>query len=416
MQAQSSPPTNMILKLGLVGLFVAASMGKFVNAYTEEMVPIASPFEYLAQNGRIVAVAILGAVTLLGFSAGSQVQKPQFNLACRALLAIQAVIIAKYVFSGVFGFLGLAITVYSCLWSIYYFVFPALFGVGSRAIPKITELMLFVAAIFLVCNLYLLRASPDGASACEGRFHGMVSNPQLFALCNSMSFAAFAYFLFDIRQARWKRFLALFCMVAGAYLAYLSGSRMGILVALVCLLPFIKIGTAFVFGMGAFTVWALDLNLGSFFGESEAFNRITRTNDTRTMIWQSQWTAFMTYPVFGAPFTTDRLRFAENSWLALLAATGIAGFVPAVLFLLGIVQVTTAVWEQAKRTLTRQISLEARFLLGSVFGLFVGSAFEAFLLGTLTMPLLMSYLILYASDAYLSERSVAPNRPSQAFR
>lgn len=415
-QAAPSPPLYKLLKLGVIGLFIVASMGKFVNAYTEEVIPIASPFETLANNGRLLAVAILCAVTFLGLGVDKQVPKPQFNLACKALLAIQAVIVAKYVFSGVFGFLGLAITVYACLWVVYYFVFPAILGTGVRAIPKIAELMLYIAFVFLICNLYLLRASPAGASACEGRFHGIVSNPQLFALCNGMSSAAFFYFIADRRHATWKRLLAVFCAGASVYLAYLSGSRMGMVIMFANLVPFISIGLGFFIGLIGFLIWAFDINPGSWFGESEAFSRITRTTDTRTMVWQSQWTAFTTYPLFGAPFTSDRLRFAENSWLALLAGTGIAGFVPAVMFLLGIGQITSAVWEQVNRSVSRRMSYEAKFLLGSILGLLVGSAFEAFLLGTLTMPLLMSYLILYASDAFLYERNVPAYRGSYSSR
>lgn len=409
-QSAPSPPLYKMLKLGVIGLFIAASLGKFVNAYTEEVIPIATPFETLANNGRLLAVAALCVVTLFGLGVDKQVVKPQFNLACKALLAIQAVIVAKYVFSGVFGFLGLAITVYVCLWIVYFFVFPALLGTGVRAIPKIAELMLYIAFVFLICNLYLLRASPVGASACEGRFHGMVSNPQMFALCNGMNSASFFYFLADRRHARWKKFLATFCLVSSVYLAYLSGSRMGMVIIFANLVPFISIGLGFLIGISGFLAWAFDIDPRSWFGESEALSRITRTSDTRTMVWQSQWTAFMTYPLLGAPFTTDRLRFAENSWLALLAGTGIAGFIPALMFLLGIGQVMSAVWEQVNRSFSRRLTNEAKFLLGSILGLLVGSIFEAFLLGTLTMPLLMSYLILYASDAYLHERFLAPNR------
>jgi hypothetical protein len=107
----------------------------------------------------------------------------------------------------------------------------------------------------------------------------------------------------------------------------------------------------------------------------------------------------MSNPLVGGPVQGDRLVFGENSWLALLEATGIIGAILAVWLMITYLLQMRDLWEVSK---SKKMAYPADFCLAGLAALFVGSFLEPYLLGVITLPVLALVIYSFASERVLS--------------
>jgi hypothetical protein len=205
-----------------------------------------------------------------------------------------------------------------------------------------------------------------------------------------------------------------------------TGSRTGTLSAIVAILLFYR------YRGGQFLHWVLmfaiilviifsfmpnDLGL---FDLGSSLDKLSSQRNSREDVWEAQWRAFMNYPIFGQPFTGDRLRYGENSWLAAGAALGLLGFVPLVLFGLESVKMIRRLDRFAIKC--PDYYMHCSVVIAGLVSLLLGSVTEAYLLANITFSLL-AILLYQAMGTYLLEferrewrQGVGFNRSSSTSR
>jgi hypothetical protein len=121
---------------------------------------------------------------------------------------------------------------------------------------------------------------------------------------------------------------------------------------------------------------------------------------TRTGVWGGYWGVFLKYPIFGAPFVGDRLRFGESSWLGVLGGMGLVGAIPMFMFGWSSLQMIFKLDHLSK--IRPDYYLKCSFVMSGLLSLLVGGISEAYLLGNLTFSLLAVFLYLVLGN-YLIE-------------
>jgi hypothetical protein len=388
---------------------ITASVQKYYDIYQGEGPPLVFPLEFMAQYGRELGVAALGTLAVLAMFLPTGGQRPNVSLACRALIAIQIVLLIKFVQSGGHQFAAIAFCVYAAMWWVYFRAFPRLFGIASEVAPKVANVLTYTLAAFLALNIYQYLRNPGPAMMSQGRFHGITANPQMFALCIGVCVPAALFIANNSGTRIRKKWFAISVLIATAFFAILSGSRLAVLLVVVGVAPYMPVWMIAASAITIFLAWIFRIDPRELVGQFDAGRVITRTTDTRSMVWRRQLETFWEFPVFGRPFQRQRLRFGESSWFALMAATGVVGFIPGVFFLSSLFSIAMRLfrYQVLGDTATDLRSRnEARFLVGSISAAITGSFFEAFMLGTLTMPLLATLILIYAASVYTPRSSV----------
>ena len=121
---------------------------------------------------------------------------------------------------------------------------------------------------------------------------------------------------------------------------------------------------------------------------------------TRTSVWGGYWGVFLEYPLFGAPFVGDRLRFGESSWLGVLGSMGFVGAIPMFMFGWTSLQMIFKLDHLSK--IRPDYYLKCSVVMAGLLSLLVGGISEAYLLGNLTFSLLAVFLYLVLGN-YLIE-------------
>lgn len=226
------------------------------------------------------------------------------------------------------------------------------YGNSNQRTPLLSN---FEAGVFIFSGLFaglnvaLLVVAPQAVSTWFGRFYGVTANPQhtmmICVLC-----IPFCVLVWRTKhRPMYERAYALVALLGLAIVIFNTGSRTGFiggfLVLAVCYSDRLKgkrlagtlfgafsaaVGLALVFGS---RIWTVIFNT-----VDEEY--IAGREDTRTYVWQREFSEFIDHWQFGVPLEEHgRLNFAETYWISVASNGGIFGLV-FVMILLGMLLYT----------------------------------------------------------------------------
>jgi hypothetical protein len=377
-----------------------------------DYVPFWGPFQKISDNNRVISCGLaLGLIACCLFvrSAGSFII---WSPVATLLLVLNVLTFAKNSFS--VGLLALAFLVGSLLLLIATSLVAKVMA-SRQTTDRGTWWPLVLASLgFLVANLVQYRINPTATMQVSNRFHGITSNPQMYALTVAIMVPSL---LFQYTQDRRKvsRLAVLFAFLLLLFFALISGSRLSLLLTAVSLLMYYR---AKIIKLAAFAIPAvLLLTLWLLCNEQlpmASNSHITSLQDTRSQIWQIQLETICNYPLFGKPLDSgERAGFGENSFLAAGATLGLTGLLLmlAVGFLL-VQKILALMRLEARVGWCADIALPIAVLSSCV----VGAFFEAFLLGIFTFPLTSLLYNVFMSEEMLKRISHRSAPRSQRHR
>jgi hypothetical protein len=395
----------------LSGLIFSSSLHKFSNEYIAITPSLFSPLEELVQAGRpltLIGIAFLTIICVIG----GRLKVRTAPKALILLLAAQSIIAVKIAFEGDIAFALISVIVNVLLFFVMSrgvanwlynhfeieFAFRAIAGVAFS----------FVVAVALQATI------DPSAIAWNGRLHGTTANAQHAAVMLAVTLPSILYLILRNRGTSLRAWIsrlgigtfflaAVFCLVW-------TGSRTGMVMAVIALLIVFRALNYFVRTIIAFTIGiaALALLIFEYQYISNVFIEFfLKREDTRTYVWVRQWSTFMEYPIFGEPLTGARPEFAENSWLAMAANTGLIGLLPLLFFGFAIINL---LWRLEKTHLnTGRLQKDAT--VAGLLTLLVGSFAEAYLLGNLTAAIILTQFYIVIGTHLLLPHLRQPRRP-----
>jgi hypothetical protein len=260
----------------------------------------------------------------------------------------------------------------------------------SRNSSELIQLYLKFAgltgAAFLALTLFQFVMNRSATSIIGGRFHGITNNPQMFVISIAPFFPVM-YYLFANSKKAGVRLGCIIAALLSLYWCYSTGSRL----ALVLIVVGFGVYYQFRIGelIGVIAVASLTLAILSTFDAAPTFNnesRVFSTTDTRTAIWKNQWEEFINNPLFGKSFQGSRVTFGESTWLGAAAGLGVAGLIPMIYLGARTAGLAINLWNSPR---IFSDNSQRAMLLSVVAVSMVGTIFEAYLFGVLTLPMTM---------------------------
>lgn len=376
----------------------AASVQKYFDRWTQEWwPPFWGPIELVVSNGRPICIVLLGALLLLVAVKTKSELETRVSPLMAPIHAIQIAIFFKMLLFGT----SLTLTVQAGVIFVFIGCFAAtglrLWAFEQRKLEMVAFSLTATLAVFAVISQFQLQVNPAPAMVA-GRLMGTTANPQHAAVLLAIGLLGPAYFISTWRQRSLLLAVASFVLMCIACrLIFLTGSRTGLSMAAIGIVILwrrkfgigVLVGLALTFGL----VYLMQNN------EQEVFSsRIVTMEDTRSEVWAIQWRTFLQNPFIGSERMGDQFRSGENSWLGLLAGTGMLGGAALIWLLVRGVAVSKELlkhshWEQHKD--------EVDFCLAGIFAVFAGSFFEAYLVGVITMPVLFIAVLSVACEVTL---------------
>jgi lipid-A-disaccharide synthase-like uncharacterized protein len=415
----TTKPQGSVLPWLLLAAFgFAASLAEFRDEYIQDAPDLVFPLEQLRQAGRPLTIALLALLLALAWRTPDTWRKNHFPRPLWCLFLLQGVFLLKGLYSGDLLFVLLSAVTYCGLvamvvrgpsrWLQSDQDFA--WGLGSIAL---------VGAIFLGANLYQAQFDLYPITFVHNLFLGTTGNPQHAAVLLMLTLPAWYFFLMQ-PQAFWQRSIWGSAILITLYALVQTGSRTGVLGAVVGLVVFfgqrLKLWQMVVVFMlvGSIALWSAPgsspttAELPGLVG-GVVPEKFVRMENTRAQIWQAQWNTFMAYPLLGAPLRGDRLGFGENSWLAAAASAGVVGLVPLALFAYYCLGMIVRLYRIGYHPNYR---LYCSAVTAGLSSLLIGSVGEAYLLGLISFPLLAlgMYLVLgqYLLDCWQRDRHWQP--------
>jgi len=373
----------------------ASSLAEYQDPFVEEIPALAFPLQQIRTLGRPLTYLLL--ILLCGLAFNS-VRGNRISLMPRAfffIIILQVLVVFKTIIYGNIFFAFLTILLFGVV--IYMMVNgPSRWIQTEEDARKAIWSIAIVGVIFIIANSYQAYIDWLPITFTQGRFLGTTGNPQHAAVLLAATIPAINY-QFE-KYLGLEKWFWLITLVLSLYGLYLTGSRTGMLIALLALIIYYRrrIRNLLLWILLIIPLSSIIINETFITEESVGSETLTErylnVEDTRTMVWEAQARAFNQYPVFGAPLKGERFRYGENSWLAVAASFGILGLIPLVIF--------GWLCLQMMLKLNKLSQLDPKHLrlyqlvISGLFSLLVGSYLEAYLLGNITFPLLCIFLYL----------------------
>jgi hypothetical protein len=402
---QSSPRLGWFL----VAIFgFAASLNKFGNEFIKEPPALVFPLQQIRELGRPLTIVLLVLLIFIAFKSQNIWRRKIIPQPFIYLILVQSVIFFKILVYGNAGFAFLSAATFGGL------VLMVIMG-PSRWLQNEENFQLgvwaiaMVGVIFGVANGYQALIDKYAIIFIHGWFLGTTGNPHHAAILITATIPAFLFLFFHNEKHSpmrwiWAGFLAL-----AIFGLFMTASRTGTIVAVVSVLIFFRrrggnlLQIVLIFAViAAFVLPSLsptDLDTSELL--SPTASKLSDLDiSTRTGVWGGYWGLFLKYPLFGAPFVGDRLRFGESSWLGVLGSMGLVGAIPMFMFGWSSLQMIFKLDHLSK--IRPDYYLKCSFVMSGLLSLLVGGISEAYLLGNLTFSLLAVFLYLVLGN-YLIE-------------
>ena len=393
----------------LVAIFgFSASLGKFANEFIKEPPALVFPLQQIRELGRPLTIILLVLLIFIAFKSQNIWRQKIIPQPFIYLILVQSVIFFKILVYGNVGFGFLSAATFGGL------VLMVIMG-PSRWLQNEENFQLgvwaiaMVGVIFGVANGYQALIDTYAITFVHGWFLGTTGNPHHAAILITATIPAFLFlFLHNEKHSPMKWIWAGFLLLA-IFGLFMTASRTGTISTVVSLLIFFRsrggklLQIVLIFAViAAFVLPSLsptDIDTPGLLSPS-ASKLSDLDTSTRASVWGGYWGQFLKYPLFGAPFVGDRLRFGESSWLGVLGSMGLVGAIPMFMFGWSSLQMIFKLDHLSK--IRPDYYLKYSFVMSGLLSLLVGGISEAYLLGNLTFSLLAVFLYLVLGN-YLIE-------------
>jgi hypothetical protein len=384
----------------------AASLSEFRDQWTPEAPPLVFPLQQIRTLGRPLAIALLGLLLWIGLETKNKWRRQLTPNPFKYLIALHAVILLKTIAYGNIAFALMAAITFGAV-IVMMRMGPCQWLQDDGNFRLAVRSVAISGLIFVGLNGYQALFDSYPITFVHGLFLGTTGNPQHAATLLATTIPCLIFLIEDQPTWNWAKLLWIAGLIGVLVALFLTGSRTGLIMGVVSILMFYRRGGGklLMIGVGIAVLLAIimpligqeSMILDTF---SNAADKYASVRNTRAGVWGAMWHNFNTYPLFGAPLRGDRLGYGENSWLATGASLGIVGLIPLTLFGMSCGQM---LWRLYRIAQDKPYYFRfANPIITGVLSLFTGSIFEAFLLGTITFPLLV--LLLYLSlGQYLIE-------------
>lgn len=399
----------------------AASLSEFRDQFVLDAPDLVFPLEQLRSAGRPLSIVLLALLLWLSCITLSYKSWRQtfIPFAVWALATIQGLIFFKVAAFGSITFALLAILTFSGV-VLMVRLGPARWLQDNHQFHLGVWAIATVSIIFLAVNGYQALFDPYPITFVHGAFLGTTGNPQHAATLLASTIPCILFLSQVQTQKLWALFwtILLICVFIALFL---TGSRTGAIMGVLSIGLFfrhsnrrVRIVVPGILLGGILCIVLIPL-LGQFHTSidvSSVTRQLLNVDNTRSQVWTALWRNFSTYPVFGIPLQGDRFSgYGENSWLAVASVLGMAGLIPLFVFGVSCSQMIFKLNRIAARS--PAYAMSSNVVIAGLSALLVGSIFEAFLLGTITFPLitLLLYLALgqYLIEIHADDRFAASN-------
>ncbi|MDB9485486.1 O-antigen ligase family protein [Dolichospermum circinale CS-1225] len=406
MKANQSNPHLGWLLIAIFGF--AASLNKFANEYIKEAPPLVFPLQQIREVGRPLTIILLVLLIFIAFKSKNIWRQKIIPQPIIYLILVQSVIFFKILLYGNVGFAFLSAATFGGL-VLMVILGPSRWLQNEENFQLAVWSLAMVGVIFGLANGYQALIDKYAITFIHGWFLGTTGNPHHAAILITATIPAFLFLFFHNEKHSpmkwiWAGFLPL-----AIFGLFMTASRTGTIVAVVSLLIFFRrrggnlLQIVLIFAViAAFVLPSLsptDLDTSELLSPSSS--KLSDLDiSTRTWVWGGYWGQFLKYPLFGAPFVGDRLRFGESSWLGVLGSMGLVGAIPMFMFGWSSLQMIFKLNHLSK--IRPDFYLKCSFVMSGLLSLLVGGISEAYLLGNLTFSLLAVFLYLVLGN-YLIE-------------
>ncbi|HEX8523534.1 MAG TPA: O-antigen ligase family protein [Tepidisphaeraceae bacterium] len=240
------------------------------------------------------------------------------------------------------------------------------------------------AALFCTGSLYQWLVNP-GQAVWAGRFIGTTGNANHTAMVLGVAIPPIVYLFLRSGSSLIMRGLTAALAATCVLLLLWTGSRTGFVTALfgLVLLFRLRLGklTVAIVCCGVFAF--IGLTLLDQAGIVSIAGRLLSFDDTRSVVWASMFEQFKSSPLLGV--NQEQAAFSENSYLLVLARTGILGACPFIVAC--VLMVAAMVRLQRLRPYLGEHVLLADLTTAGLCAIAVGGMFEGYLYATYSYPL-----------------------------
>lgn len=406
-----------IIRWSLLALLMyTASLGIYHDESGIPAPPLIPPFQLLRAYGRPISGLLLAFLLTIIIAIAKQPRKwfpPELNF----LLFIQFLAFFKTSTQGdpIIGLSTFAVFI-AVLYSFTYGI--------SNWLEKTEDVNWIFYTIGGAVGIFILVCSIQSFfnfyPLFFKRFLGTTGNPQHAAVLLASGLPVI-YLFYNLIPQKLK-FPFWILLALALYFLFSTRSRTGFLIAIIGLLfmykneifeRLIPLSIAGIFVMIVYISGLIYVggSVENFFSEdtNTYINQQSARGNTREKVWNAQIKSFTHYPIFGKPLRGRKVGYGENSWLAVGAAFGIIGVIPMLFF--GLLVIRKIIILDRIRNFHPKLKRHCSAVAGGLSGLLIGAIGEAYLLGTLTFPLMCLILYLVAGEILLFQIKSYINQP-----
>ncbi len=388
-------------------LCFASSLSTFRSQYIRTPPALVFPLQQLRAVDRPLSIVLLISIVIVALTVTNTWRREILPKAAKYLIAVQGVIIFKIFLYGSNEFAFLTAATFG---SIIFGIKQALgnwmsndenFNLAARSIAH-------TGAIFVVLNAYQLIINRSAVIFIQSRFSGTTANPQQAALLLAATIPCVLLMIQTSDRSKSRKTWWIALLLATLYMLVLTGSRTGILMGLVSIMLFYRNngGAWFRLGITLALIAAIVIpflqpeNLSSSATgiDTSVRDRFTTSSsgNTREGVWGGMWSNFTENPIFGVPLAGDRIGFGESSWLGVASELGLVGLIPMLLMGWECLMLMWQLYRLGERQ--SHYFYQSSTVIAGLGSMLIGSFFEAFLLGNLTISMFafLTYLIMGA--------------------
>ena len=398
----------------------AASLGKFQNEYILQAPPLVFPLEQIRAAGRPLTAMLLVMLLLAGLQSRNNQRRRLLPPPIKYILLVQAAIVLKTFYYGSISFALLtAVTIGGIILMVY--LGPSRWLQTDHDFTLAAWSVAMVGVVFIGVNFYQALYDTYPLTFISGRFLGTTGNPQAAALVLAGVFPASLYMAeHRVHRSRTRRLWSVIPLLVLLTLLA-TGSRTGLVMAIITVVFFYRqrydkllrfIALIGLCGLLLLFFVNKTSSLWEFFISPTQSRASSVWDNTRQTVWLSLWNSFAANPILGVPLQGDRfMGYGESSWLGAAAALGLLGLIPLTLFAIHSLRL---ILQLHRRSMSAPGEfLECSTVIAGLASLFAGSLFEAYLLGNLTVSVLLMYLYLVLGQFILETESIPASANSQ---
>ena len=348
------------------------------------------PLQLLRTHARLLTLIPLAVVSGYALATIGNVRRvPVMHAVFLSVLAYQMILVAKMVYLNI----GLKAIGYSMVFPLNYVVFC--FGITawmrsrSDVLWAARSIGISVTIFFFLCAVQV-PFSYIALFSHHMRFTGMTANAQHAAVMMAITLPVVIHLS---RRADELSTLRLYWWTLTWVICFgivLTASRTGALMMIVSLGVMYRRYLQIILLSGLFM--AIGMLILRSDDSGNPLEYYTSRGNTREGTWSSAFDDFSEEPLFGkTEYETGVMSFCENSWLAMASTTGVIGL-SVMLVALGIV--VQRIRQLAMIPLSGDERDLQNLIVASMLSLFIGSIFEAFLLGAVVFPMFAAYTVL----------------------